>query len=92
MKVGDADVSPRANAQGFRARVVSIDGERQIAGARSAIATLDVPVEQVPDGWAYKRDPLKIGAPFSFETPLYVVRGTVLDMTPPASPAPAARH
>ena len=92
MKVGDADVSPRANAQGYRARIVSIDGERQAAGVRSAIVSLDVPVEQVPDGWSYKREPFKIGAPFSFETPLYVVRGTVLDVAPPAPPAAAARH
>jgi hypothetical protein len=90
MKAGDADVSARANANGLRARIVSIDGGR---GARSSvIATLDVPVEQVPEGWTYKRDPFKIGAPFSFETPFYVVHGTVLNMTPPAAQTGTAKR
>jgi len=86
MKVGDADVSARANAQGHQARIVSINR----GAGPSVIATLDVPVEQVPEGWTYKREPFKIGVPFSFETASYVVHGVVLDMTPPAPTPPAA--
>jgi len=84
MKPGDVDVNPRANAQGHRARIVSMDRGRT---GGSVIATLEVPVDQAPEGWTYKREPFKIGMPFSFETPSYVVHGTVLDMTPPPASA-----
>jgi hypothetical protein len=90
MKAGDADVSARANAEGHRARIVSIN--RGTSPGQSVTVTLDVPVEQVSEGWTYKREPFKIGVPFSFETSSYVVHGVVLDMTPPALSAGAAKH
>jgi hypothetical protein len=89
MKVGDTDTSPRANAREHSARIVSLDGDRPAREGRAVMVTLDVPVERVPDGWTYKREPFKIGASFSFETATYVVHGTVTDMTPPAAREPA---
>ena len=83
MKAGDSDVNPRAAGLGNSARIVSIDGARSGPDGRVATATLDVPVDQVPEGWTYKREPFKIGAPFSFETATYVIHGVVIDMTPP---------
>jgi hypothetical protein len=79
MQPGDLDVSPRVDAKGLRARIASV--ARQGA---STIATVEVPVQQVPGGWTYKREPFKIGAPVSFETAQYVARGIVTAMTPPA--------
>ena len=86
MKVGDSDTSPRVSARKHSARIVSLDGARGAGEQRTLTATLDVPVEPGPGGWTYKQEPFKIGAPFSFETPEYVVHGAVLDMTlpPPA--------
>jgi hypothetical protein len=83
MKAGDTDVNPRAAGLGNSARIVSIDGARPGPDGRLLTATLDVPVDQVPQGWTYKREPFKIGAPFSFETPTYLVHGVVIDMAPP---------
>jgi hypothetical protein len=83
MKAGDIDVNPRAAGFGNSARIVSIDGARVGPEGRLATATLDVPVDQMPEGWTYKREPFKIGAPFSFETPTYLVHGVVIDMAPP---------
>src|SRR5262249_20521868 len=85
MQPGDLDVSPRVNAEGLRARIVSV--ARQGA---AVIATLDVPAEQAAGGRLYKREPLRLGAPLSFETAQYIAHGTVTTMTPPAaSSAPA---
>jgi hypothetical protein len=83
MKVGDNDTSVRANAKAHSARIVSLDGGG--ADRRSMSATLEVPVEQTPTGWIYKLEPFKIGAPFSFETPEYIIRGEVVDVTLPSA-------
>jgi hypothetical protein len=50
-------------------------------------ATLRVPVERSTGSWSYKDQPVKAGAPFTFETEAYVVSGSVIDMTPPAVPS-----
>ncbi|HMF98146.1 MAG TPA: hypothetical protein VKE96_27785 [Vicinamibacterales bacterium] len=86
MQPGDLDVSPRVNAEGLHARIVSV--ARQGA---AVIATLDVPAEQAAGGWLYKREPLKLGAPLSFETLQYIARGTVTMMTPQAASGAAAQ-
>jgi hypothetical protein len=87
MKVGDRDTSPRVNARNRSARIVSLDGGGGAGDQRTITATLDVPLEPDGGGWTYKREPFKIGAPFSFETAEYVVHGMVRDMT---LPQPAA--
>jgi hypothetical protein len=86
MKVGDNDTSVRANTRSHSARIVSLDGAG--ADGRTMSAILEVPIEQTATGWTYKQEGFKIGAPFTFETPEYVVRGTVMDVTLPPAPRP----
>jgi len=45
-------------------------------------ATLRVPVVFTPSGWTYKGRPVKVGAPFAFETVSGAMGGWVLDMKP----------
>ena len=90
MKVGDNDTSVRANARAHSARITSLDGAA--AGGLSITATLEVPVEERPTGWTYKQEGFKIGAPFAFETPNYLIRGVVIDVTlPPVARPDGAR-
>jgi len=105
MKVGDADSSPKAAAPEHAATLVALGSSQPItaleAGARAPLgaglrlvdATMRVPVEPSANGWKYKDEPFKAGAPFTFETPTYVVHGDVSSMAPPASAAstPPAR-
>jgi hypothetical protein len=105
IKVGDTDRGPGANASGSGARIVSLDGVAAasasavahgpiMAGdARALTATLQVPIQQAAGGWSYKREPFKIGGPFTFETAEYVVHGEIADMTlpPPATGVSPAR-
>jgi hypothetical protein len=87
LKAGQSDSSPRANARGYSARIVSVEDARTIGPQQVVTASLEVPVEQAVGGWTYKQEPFKIGAPFSFETAEYVVHGQVVDMTLPSPPA-----
>jgi hypothetical protein len=101
MKVGDVDTSPNARAQGHAATIVSVGAVRAASASESAAraplggagrvveATLRVPVEQAAAGWIYKDQPFKAGAPFTFETPRYVVQGEVGDVVLPPSPPKA---
>jgi hypothetical protein len=41
-------------------------------------ATLKVPVDRTPNGWIYKGSVVKLGAPMTFEGPLYLLRGWIL--------------
>jgi hypothetical protein len=43
-------------------------------------AVLRVPVQETPAGWQYKAKPVKAGAIFLFETPLYSMRGSILQI------------
>jgi hypothetical protein len=83
MKVGDQDSSPKVNARNHSARIVALENARGAGDDMTVVATLDVPVDQVVNGWSYKQAPFKIGAPFSFETPEYIVEGVVRDMSRP---------
>lgn len=106
MKAGDADSSPKAAAPEHAATILAIGSSQPItaleAGARAPLgaglrlvdATMRVPVEPSENGWKYKDEPFKAGAPFTFETPTYVLHGEVASMTPPTAPAnaPPARR
>jgi hypothetical protein len=99
MKPGDVDRSPLISA--VAATIVSLGAVRSaprvaansLSGAQRTVdVTMQVPVDRVLEGWTYKQEPFKIGAPFTFETDQYVVRGEVIDMTlPSAPPTPASR-
>lgn len=57
---------------------------REVPRSLSMIdATLNVPVERVRDGWMYKGSSVKLGAPFTFEGPLYMLRGWVVQVRMP---------
>ena len=102
MRVGDADSSPKAAAPEHAATIVAIGSSQPIsaaeaggraplgAGLRLVDATMRVPVEASESGWKYKDEPFKAGAPFTFETPTYLVHGDVASMKPPAAQANAA--
>jgi hypothetical protein len=79
------DVDSDSAAASAKAQIVSIEPDTASGDTRTVTVTIDVPVERTAAGWTYKRQPFKIGAPFSFETPEYVARGTVVDMTSPAT-------
>jgi hypothetical protein len=95
LKVGDRDSSPNAAGLFRQATIVSLGGSRPISAAeagrdaplggilRVVDATMRVPVDRSHSEWTYKDAPFKVGAPFMFETPQYVVRGEVVDMTVP---------
>ncbi len=102
MRAGDVDSSPDARAEGYGAKIVAIGADRPasaaeaasrgpLGGGRVVDVTLRVPIEQVVDGWTYKGQPFKTGAPFSFETAHYVVRGEIGDVMLPQPKTPAAR-
>jgi len=99
MKAGDSDTGAKAFARLHQATIVSLGASRSVtmadAGPRAPLggplrvvdATLRVPVERSTGSWSYKDQPVKAGAPFTFETEAYVVSGSVIDMTPPAVPS-----
>lgn len=103
IEAGDADSSPKVLAQSHAATVVAVTGNRAASSAEAgsrpplggSLRVIDVamrvPIEEAAGGWLYKQEPFKAGAPFSFETPQYVVNGDVIDVTWPAS-AQAAVH
>jgi hypothetical protein len=95
MKTGDVDSSPNARAEGYGAKIAAIGADRPasagetasrgpLGGSRVVEVTLRVPIEQIVDGWTYKGQPFKTGAPFSFETAHYIVHGEISDAMLPA--------
>lgn len=102
MKPGDVDSGPRASALFHQATLGDLGGARAIsaveAGSSAPLggmlrvveATVKVPLDPAPWGWSYKEAPFKIGAPFSFETDRYIVRGEIVNMSSPAVPAAKA--
>jgi len=102
IKVGDTDSGSRAAARGYSARIVSIDGISAIqpgvlgrlarieGNERVLNAMLTVPIQPEIGGWTYKRQPFKIGAPFTFETADYIVQGEVADVTWPSTTTSSA--
>jgi hypothetical protein len=98
VKAGDVDRGAKLPARSYAATLVSIGGARPIAASEAGglapvggpLRALDVrirvPIEQVSGGWIYKGEPFKAGAPFTFETPEYIMRGQVSDVVlPPAA-------
>jgi hypothetical protein len=99
MKVGDVDAGPKVAAAGRGATIVAVrtlpggdNPGRQTAGGAARIVdlTVRVPVERLAAGWAYKDVPVKVGAPFTFETGGYVVQGEVTAVTLPPAASTAA--
>lgn len=101
MKAGDRDNAAAAGGPSRQATISSIGASRAVSsaeaglhapiggGARLSDVVLQVPVDGSRGEWTYKGDPLKVGAPFTFETPRYVVRGEVIGMTAPAASSAA---
>lgn len=97
MKVGDVDSSRFARGEGYGARILAIGADRAVSaseagprgplggGGRVVEVTLRVPLEPVVEGWTYKGQPFKAGAPFTIETPRYIAHGEVGDASLPAS-------
>jgi hypothetical protein len=54
-----------------RERVIQID------------ASVSVPVVYSGYGWAYRGEPVRAGASLNFETPTYLMRGWILNVTFP---------
>jgi Domain of unknown function (DUF4330) len=95
LKAGDSDNSANAAGRFRQATIAALGASHAITAAeagpgaplggvlRIVDVTVRVPVDRVRNEWVYKDQPFKIGAPFTFETPEYVVHGEVVDMTPP---------
>lgn len=69
-------------------------GDRRIFNqVQEKIVTVDtvvqMPLQEIGGGWTYHGQPVKLGGILAFETPKYLVRGWVLDVTPGAAPAPS---
>jgi hypothetical protein len=102
MKAGDLDAGLKVAAAGRGATIVAVRtlpggssaGHSTASGpARIVDVTVRIPVERLDMGWAYKDVPVKVGAPFTFETGRYVVQGEVTAVTLPAAVAtPAAQR
>jgi hypothetical protein len=80
--------TPRPIAAAEAGRDAPIGGVLRVVDA-----TVRVPLDRRRAEWVYKDAPFKIGAPFMFETPQYVVHGEIVDMTVPkdSPPNPAQR-
>lgn len=103
IKAGDADRSSKVLAGSHAATVLAVTGNRAASAAEAASrpllggslrvvdVTMRVPIEDGAGGSLYKREPFKAGAPFSFETPQYMVNGEVTDVTWPAAAKPVAQ-
>jgi hypothetical protein len=97
VKAGDVDADAKAASPSHAATIVSVGnaGPGTTAapghpgGARVVELTLRVPLDQAGSEWTYKEQPVKIGAPFTFETARYLIQGEVIDVLRP-SPAPAS--
>jgi hypothetical protein len=93
VKAGDVDAGPYASATLRHATLVAVGAPRPLApgevmgagpgvGASRAVdTTVRVPLDRAGSGWTYMNRALKVGAPFTFETTRYVVRGEVIGMT-----------
>jgi hypothetical protein len=96
IKTGDRDASAKAYAHG--ATLAGLGAPRPLTPAESPgrlfpgvgpllmlDASVDVPANPGADGWSYKDQPLKAGAPFTFETAEYVIHGEVVAVSRPAA-------
>ena len=97
MKPGDVDGVPTGTPASHQATLVAIVSSTPIAAAdagpaaplggnlRAVDATVRLPLDASSGQWSYRGAPVKIGAPFAFETSRYIARGTILSMTPPTA-------
>ncbi|HKB13968.1 MAG TPA: hypothetical protein VKD69_25060, partial [Vicinamibacterales bacterium] len=97
LKAGDADGGAMASATSRHATLTRVETPRplapgEIAGAPSGVvasravdAMVRIPVDRVSGDWRYMNQPLKVGAPVTFETARYIVRGEIVSMVPPAA-------
>jgi hypothetical protein len=100
LKAGDVDAGPYASATSRHATLTVVSAPRALApgevmGAGSGVGasravdtTVRVPLDRAGSEWTYINRVLKVGAPFTFETTRYVVRGEVVGMTSVTAAAP----
>jgi uncharacterized protein DUF4330 len=102
LKVGDADVDPKASGEGRAATIVSIGAPHAvplaelgpivpIGGGRIVDVGLRVPVEPGSAGWVYKDAAVRAGETFSFATAEYAIKGEMIDVTLPDAASRAAK-
>jgi hypothetical protein len=77
VKAGDTDSSAPPFAGAWVGTVIRIGPGNEF--------TLRVPVQRIADAWQYRTQPLKAGRGLRFETATYVIDGTIIDFTAPAS-------
>jgi len=91
LHVGDVDTGPFASAALRHATLTAVGVPRASAAGEAAIdATLRVPIDRAGAEWRYMNKPFKAGAPLTFETPRYIVRGDIVSMgaLPPVTDKP----
>jgi hypothetical protein len=81
IRTGDADSGRFASATSRHAVVASVAPPRAAGPNQSADVVLRIPVDLHGAEWIYKNDPVKVGAPLSFETAQYVVSGEIIDVS-----------
>ena len=102
----DADTSPGGD-RARPARLASIqrrgemtgtfaeslhDGSIQVAEPVTVLeCTVSAPVTATETGWQYRSQPIKAGAPITFQTDRYIMRGTIRSVARPGPDAAAAR-
>jgi hypothetical protein len=94
----DADTSP-GDDRTHPAKIVSVTREADVTTELTAslsdgsvrvptrvsvaACVVRIPVAKVPTGWSYRSQPIKAGAPITFQTDGYIVRGTIVSVTFP---------
>jgi hypothetical protein len=63
------------------ATIVEVGARRATAGRGELDATIQLGVDESPDGWTYRGMALKAGAPYRLATERYVIDGMVLGVT-----------
>jgi hypothetical protein len=95
VKAGDIDGSAYAATTVRRATLTAVGQPRPLApgeltGAASLVvasravdASVRIPVDRAGLEWIYMNRLVKVGAPFTFETGKYVVRGEIVSLAAP---------
>jgi hypothetical protein len=92
VKIGDTDGGTYAVATSRHATISALGASRALTtsegaalgggGSRAIDATVRIPADAVGASWTYHNRTLKAGAPFTFETPRYIVHGQILSVAP----------
>jgi hypothetical protein len=89
---GDVDAGAYAATERHHATLTSVgivralspneaaSGAFGVTASRAVDATVRVPADRLATEWKYQNRPLKVGAPFTFETSRYIVRGEVVSV------------